>query len=65
MNFETILFSIDAGVARLTLNRPERLNAFNERMHTEFAEALGCIETDGGVRVLLLTGSGRGPGGRS
>ena len=60
MNFETILFSIDAGIARLTLNRPERLNAFNERMHTEFAEALGCIETDGGVRVLLLTGSGRG-----
>jgi 2-(1,2-epoxy-1,2-dihydrophenyl)acetyl-CoA isomerase len=60
MNFETILFSVDAGSARLTLNRPERLNAFNERMHTEVAEALRQVETDPAVRVLLLTGSGRG-----
>jgi len=60
MNFETILFSVDAGIARLTLNRPERLNAFNERMHIEVAEALGRIEADAGVRVLVLTGSGRG-----
>ena len=60
MNFETILFSVDAGIARLTLNRPERLNAFNERMHVEVAEALGRIETDPAVRVLLITGSGRG-----
>lgn len=60
MNFETILFSVDAGISRLTLNRPERLNAFNERMHTEVAEALRQVETDPAVRVLLLTGSGRG-----
>lgn len=60
MNFETILFSLDAGIARLTLNRPERLNAFNERMHIEVAEALGRIEAEPSVRVLLLTGSGRG-----
>jgi 2-(1,2-epoxy-1,2-dihydrophenyl)acetyl-CoA isomerase len=60
MNFETIVFSLDAGIARLTLNRPERLNAFNERMHIEVAEALGRIEAEADVRVLLLTGSGRG-----
>jgi 2-(1,2-epoxy-1,2-dihydrophenyl)acetyl-CoA isomerase len=60
MNFETILFSLEAGIARLTLNRPERLNAFNERMHIEVAEALGRIEAEASVRVLLLTGSGRG-----
>jgi enoyl-CoA hydratase/carnithine racemase len=46
-------------VARLTLNRPERLNAFNIRMHTEVADALSQIEANATTRVLLLTGSGR------
>jgi 2-(1,2-epoxy-1,2-dihydrophenyl)acetyl-CoA isomerase len=60
MNFETIVFSVENGIARLTLNRPERLNAFNERMHAEVAEALEQIENDPTVRVLLLSGTGRG-----
>jgi 2-(1,2-epoxy-1,2-dihydrophenyl)acetyl-CoA isomerase len=60
MNFETILFSVEDGVARLTLNRADRLNAFNVRMHTEVADALSRIESDAGARVLLITGAGRG-----
>jgi len=60
MNYETILFSNDAGIARLTFNRADRLNAFNVRMHTEVADALSRIEADRTVRVLLITGAGRG-----
>lgn len=57
--YETILFTLEEGVARLTLNRPERLNSFTTQMHTEFAHALARLERKGG-RVLLLTGTGRG-----
>lgn len=60
MAFETILFSIDAGAARLTLNRPDRLNSFTVQMHGEIAEALAEIEQDKTVRTLLITGAGRG-----
>lgn len=60
MAFETILFSIDQGAARLTLNRPDRLNAFTVEMHGEIAEALTRIEQDQSVRTLLITGAGRG-----
>jgi 2-(1,2-epoxy-1,2-dihydrophenyl)acetyl-CoA isomerase len=60
MAFESILFSIEGGAARLTLNRPDRLNAFTTRMHEEIAEALTAIETAGTARVLLITGAGRG-----
>jgi 2-(1,2-epoxy-1,2-dihydrophenyl)acetyl-CoA isomerase len=60
MTFEHILFSVDAGIARLTLNRPDRLNSFNDAMHAEVRDALGKVRGDASVRVLLLTGAGRG-----
>lgn len=60
MAYETILFEHEAGVARLTLNRPDRLNAFTDRMHAEVADALARVEADEGARVLLLRGAGRG-----
>ena len=60
MATKTILFSVDAGVARLTLNRPDRLNSFTAAMHGEVAEAMGQVETDPAIRALLLTGTGRG-----
>ena len=60
MNYENILFAIDGGIARLTLNRPDRLNSFNDAMHAEVREALGRVREDASVRVLLLTGAGRG-----
>ena len=59
MAFETILFEMVDGVARLTLNRPERLNAFTVAMHAELAAALDVVEA-ARPRVLLLTGEGRG-----
>ena len=59
MSFENIEFSITDGIARLTLNRPQSLNSFNEAMHRELSTALDSVETDD-CRVLLLTGAGRG-----
>ena len=58
MDFETIIFSLESGVAKLVLNRPERLNSFTARMHEEVAAAITCAETQK-ARVLLLTGAGR------
>ncbi|MDQ2861277.1 MAG: 2-(1,2-epoxy-1,2-dihydrophenyl)acetyl-CoA isomerase PaaG [Pseudomonadota bacterium] len=59
MTFETIVFDLAGGVARLTLNRPDRLNSFTAAMHAEVGEALGRVEAEG-ARVLLITGAGRG-----
>lgn len=57
MTYRTIDFSNEAGIARLTLNRPDRLNSFTVEMHEEVADALDKLE---GARVLVLTGAGRG-----
>jgi 2-(1,2-epoxy-1,2-dihydrophenyl)acetyl-CoA isomerase len=59
MNFETITFTVDAGIARLTLNRPDKLNSFNTEMHAELRVALDSIQNDTTVRVLVLSGAGR------
>jgi 2-(1,2-epoxy-1,2-dihydrophenyl)acetyl-CoA isomerase len=56
-DYQTIEFALASGVARLTLNRPDRLNSFTVEMHQEVADALGRLE---GARVLVLTGAGRG-----
>jgi len=60
MSYENIIFSNEAGIARLTLNRPERLNSFNDAMHAEVRDALTKVGSDSTLRVLLLTGAGRG-----
>ncbi|HLL31339.1 MAG TPA: 2-(1,2-epoxy-1,2-dihydrophenyl)acetyl-CoA isomerase PaaG [Allosphingosinicella sp.] len=57
MTYSTIEFAIGGGIARLTLNRPDRLNSFTVEMHEEVADALSKLE---GARVLVLTGAGRG-----
>ncbi len=59
-SYENILFDIAGGVARLTLNRPGKLNSFTTAMHEEVREAVARAGTEPGVRVLLLTGAGRG-----
>lgn len=59
MTYETILFEMTDGIARITLNRPERLNSFNTTMHAEVRDALAAVEA-GGARVLVITGAGRG-----
>ncbi len=59
MSYETILFGLDGGIARLTLNRPDKLNSFNAAMHGEVRHALAQLGT-AQARVLVLTGAGRG-----
>jgi 2-(1,2-epoxy-1,2-dihydrophenyl)acetyl-CoA isomerase len=59
VSYQCILFDNQDGIARLTLNRPERLNSFNTQMHGEVREALASIPQSG-ARVLLITGAGRG-----
>ena len=60
MAYQNILFDIADGVARLTLNRPDKLNSFTVAMHLEVREALERVKTDASARVLVLTGAGRG-----
>ena len=60
MAYAHILFTVEQGVARLTLNRPERLNSFNDAMHAEVRDALALLGHDESARVLVLTGAGRG-----
>ena len=59
MSYQCILFENRDGIARLTFNRPERLNSFNTQMHGEVREALASIPGSG-ARVLLISGAGRG-----
>jgi len=59
-SFETILYEPADGYAVLTLNRPDKLNAFNDTMHEELRQALDLAEGDAGVRALVVTGAGRG-----
>jgi len=59
MSYQTILFEAADGIARITLNRPDKLNAFTAEMHAELRDALDKVEA-GDTRVLLLTGVGRG-----
>ena len=60
MTYESILFESEGGIARITLNRPDRLNSFTASMHEELRAALGRVAADESARVLLLTGAGRG-----
>jgi 2-(1,2-epoxy-1,2-dihydrophenyl)acetyl-CoA isomerase len=60
-NFTAITYRVDAGtgIARLTLNRPDRLNSFTEVMHAEIRQVLDALDADLAVRVLVLSGAGR------
>lgn len=59
-SFETIRFEVEDGAATITLNRPDKLNSFNEAMHRELREALRIVDKDDDIRALLVTGAGRG-----
>jgi len=56
----SILVSKDAGVLAVTLNRPDKLNAFNPEMHKLLRQALERARDDAGIRALLISGAGRG-----
>jgi len=57
MAYETIDFKADGAIARITLNRPDRLNSFTAAMHGELREVLANL---GDARVVVVTGAGRG-----
>ncbi len=59
MSYSNILFTLEQGLARLTLNRPDKLNSFNTDMHAEVRDALERTAREQ-ARVLVLTGAGRG-----
>ncbi len=59
--YDLILYHADhdSGIARITLNRPDRLNALNDQMQIEIADAVAEADADPNIRVLIITGSGR------
>ena len=57
MTYENIRLERDGSIARITLNRPDRLNSFTRAMHAELRDALGNL---GDARAVVLTGAGRG-----
>ena len=56
--FETILYEKHDGIAYITLNRPQKLNAYNTRMRDDLYEVLGAIKDDPDVRVVILRAAG-------
>ena len=59
MDYEQIEYALDGHVATITLNRPERMNAFSPLMIAEWADAIRRTSEDGDARVLVVTGAGR------
>jgi enoyl-CoA hydratase/carnithine racemase len=60
MTYEQILFSVDDGIATITLHRPEKLNAYTTLMGDEVCAAFDRARDDASVRAVILTGAGRG-----
>ena len=58
MNFETMLFELNDGVARITINRPEAYNAINGQAAKDLHDIVNMIASDGSVRVVVITGAG-------
>lgn len=59
MEYEQIRFEVEDGVATITLNRPEQMNAFTGRMGAEWGDALARCDEDDDVRAVIITGAGR------
>lgn len=59
-SLETLLYEVTEGIATVTLNRPEKLNAFNTKMRDELIAVFDATDADDAVRVVIITGAGRG-----
>ena len=59
MTFKTILYDVEDGILTITLNRPDRLNAFNNEMRDDIIMALDMADADDDVKAIIFTGSGR------
>ena len=59
MSYQNIIWEVQNGIATLTFNRPEKLNALNNVMADEFLDALTRVQDDENIKVLLITGAGR------
>lgn len=57
--YETVLVEVDRGVALVTLNRPDQLNAFNRQLTADLLDALATFDADDAVRAIVVTGAGR------
>ncbi len=57
--FETILYDVEDGIATITLNRPEKLNAFTTQMMSDMIAAFDLTDADDNVRAVIVTGAGR------
>ena len=60
MAYETILYDLDGPVLTITLNRPDKMNAYTGVMGAELADAFHRADADDAVRVVIVTGAGRG-----
>ena len=58
-SFETLIYAVEDGVATVTLNRPEKLNAFTARMMKDMIEVFDLTDADDAVRAVIVTGAGR------
>ena len=60
MNYEQILYDKKGPILTLTLNRPDKLNAYTQQMQTELIAALDAADADDDIRAIIVTGAGRG-----
>ncbi len=60
MHFNDILYSVEHGIARITLNKPEKMNALSWGSWSEIENAVAAADADDAVKVILITGAGRG-----
>src|SRR2546421_11788167 len=59
MSYETILYEVDDAILTITLNRPDKLNAFTTRMLQELIDAFDRADKDDAVKAVIVTGAGR------
>ena len=60
MSYQTLTLETDNHVAKITLNRPEMMNAFSEQLIWDMGEATKAVKDDSQIRILVITGEGRG-----